>query len=211
MITSNTTVPAEAVSVIEKVSGPTKTGGRSFASIAVRVTAMVVDSRSSSSFAENLSVTFDHPDGWAVVCDGFGALSSGAVANIVLEPGHIVNVERTLGCSVLQSKGPSSGDLTTTVRTSDDVLVTSQTRSLAWNEPPEEQGLSGQVIALSGGGILVLIGVVSLVLLRNRSNDEEEVNDETAALQGPTATVEPVVEQQPTPAVATRSLSWRGV
>ena len=81
-------------------------------------------------------------------------------------------------------------------------MVTSQTRSLAWNEPPEEQGLSGQVIALSGGGILVLIGVVSLLLLRNRSNDEEEVNDETAALQGPTATVEPVVEQQPTPAVA---------
>ena len=161
-----------------------------------------LDFVSSSSFAENLSVTFDHPDGWAVVCDGFGALSSGAVANIVLEPGHIVNVERTLGCSVLQSKGPSSGDLTTTVRTSDDVMVTSQTRNLAWNEPPEEQGLSGQVIALSGGGILVLIGVVSLLLLRNRSNDEEEVNDETAVLQGPSATVEPVVEQQPTPAVA---------
>lgn len=156
---------------------------------------------SSSSFAENLSVSFDHPEGWAVVCDGFGALSSDAVANIVLEPGHIVNVERSLGCSILQSQGPSTGDLTVSVRTTDDVVVTSQTRSLAWDEPPEKEGVSGQVIALGGGGLLMLVGVASLLFLRNRSDEGEEEEVEPTAMQGPSATIVTSAEQS-TPAVS---------
>jgi uncharacterized membrane protein len=157
-----------------------------------------LDFVSSSSFAENLSVVFDHPEGWAVVCDGFGALSSGSVANIELEPGHIVTVERSLGCTILQNKGASTGDLTLTVQTSDDVVVTSTTRSLAWYAPPEDEGLNGQVIALGGGGLLMLVAVVSLLLLRNRSVEIEENEEdivETKVMQGPSATITPTAEE----------------
>ena len=154
-----------------------------------------LDFVSSSSFTENLSVTFDHPEGWAVVCDGFGALSSGSVAHIELEPGHIVPVERSLGCTILQNKGASSGDLMLTVHTADDVVVTSAVRSLAWTEPPVEEGLNGQVIALGGGGLLMLVGVVSLLMLRKRSNEDEENIIETKAIQGPSATITPAPEQ----------------
>jgi hypothetical protein len=163
-----------------------------------------LDFVSSSSFTENLSVTFDHPEGWAVVCDGFGALSSGSIANIELEPGHIVPVERSLGCTILQSKGASTGDLTLAVHTADDVVVTSATRSLAWTEPPEEEGLNGQVIALGGGGLLMLVGIASLLMLRNRSDEseEDEVNIlETKVMQGPSATITSAPE--PTAATVT--------
>ena len=153
-----------------------------------------LDFVSSSSFSENLTVSFDHPEGWAVVCDGFGALSSDAAANIVLEAGHIVKVERSLGCSILQSKGPSTGDLAVTVRTADDLLITSLNRSLAWNEPPQDEGLSGQMIALGGGGLLMLVGIASLLILRNRSGEEDDEVTKTTVMEGPSATVTTDVE-----------------
>jgi hypothetical protein len=125
-------------------------------------------------------------------------MSSGSVANIELEPGHIVTVERSLGCTILQNKGASTGDLTLTVQTSDDVVVTSTTRSLAWYAPPEDEGLNGQVIALGGGGLLMLVAVVSLLLLRNRSVEIEENEEdivETKVMQGPSATITPTAEE----------------
>jgi hypothetical protein len=169
-----------------------------------------LDFVSSSSFSENLTVSFDHPEGWAVVCDGFGALSSVAVANIVLEAGHIVKVERSLGCSILQNKGPSTGDLTVTVRTADDLMIASLNRSLAWDEPPEDEGLSGQVIALGGGGLLMLVGIASLLFLRNRSDEEDDAVTETTVMQGPSATVTPTAVQPGPPVTGPPATVSRG-
>jgi uncharacterized membrane protein len=169
-----------------------------------------LDFVSSSSFSENLTVSFDHPEGWAVVCDGFGALSSVAVANIVLEAGHIVKVERSLGCSILQNKGPSTGDLTVTVRTADDLMIASLNRSLAWDDPPEDEGLSGQVIALGGGGLLMLVGIASLLFLRNRSDEEDDAVTETTVMQGPSATVTPAAVQQGPPVTGPPATVSRG-
>lgn len=149
-----------------------------------------VDFTSSSSFEENLSFMFSHPTDWAVVCDGMGALTSDVGAYVNLEPGHIVVTERKVVCTVLQNSGPSEGELSISVTTLDGVAVANNMVSLAWNVPEEPQGLNGQVLALGGGGLLVLVAVISLVLLRRREDVEVEVHDQPAATQGPPASVE---------------------
>ena len=70
------------------------------------------------------------------------------------------------------------------VKTLDGVAVANNMVSLAWNVPEEPQGLNGQVLALGGGGLLVLVAVISLVLLRRREDVEVEVHDQPAATQG---------------------------
>ena len=171
---------------------------------------LTVQFASSSSFEENLSMSFAYPSAWAVVCDGIGALTPDSAAYVRLEAGHIVKVERSIGCTVVQNGGPSDGDMTITVITADGVAITSKETSLAWEVPAEPEGLSGQVIALSGGGLLLLIAGMTLLLLRR--NREEEDSEEAqmtqpsgppATLAGPTANVE--MAPQAGPPVSTTS------
>ncbi len=154
---------------------------------------ITLDFSSSSSFEENLSFSFSHPSEWAVVCDGLGALTTEGVAHVKLEPGHIVATERKVGCSVLQNGGPSEGDFSVTITTSDGVHVASKNTTFAWVVPEEPQGFSGQIMAFGGGGVLVLVAGITLVVVRRkREVDVGEVHEVQSAAGPPASTSEPV-------------------
>ena len=121
-----------------------------------------------------------------------------------MEAGHIVTVERNIGCTIVQNGGPSEGEIVITVITADGVAITTKETSLAWEEPAEPEGLSGQVMALSGGGLLLLIAGVTLLLLRRKQEeqDSEEVqmiqpSGPPATLAGPAANVGPAAQAGP--------------
>jgi hypothetical protein len=89
-------------------------------------------------------------------------------------------------------------------------MIASLNRSLAWDEPPEDEGLSGQVIALGGGGLLMLVGIASLLFLRNRSDEEDDAVTETTVMQGPSATVTPTAVQPGPPVTGPPATVSRG-
>ncbi|DAC18212.1 MAG TPA: hypothetical protein HA276_02370 [Candidatus Poseidoniaceae archaeon] len=145
---------------------------------------------SSSSFEENLTVTFEHPESWAVVCDGIGALQAGTSTNVILEPGHIVTVERKLGCSVLRNGGPASGDLSVLVQTAEGTTVREDVQPLSWSIPVDQDGMSGQAMAF-GGGIILLIVAIGTVLILRRPSDEDlgaEAGEASKPQEGPPIT-----------------------
>ena len=143
---------------------------------------------SSSSFEENLSMSFAYPPDWAVVCDGLGALAPESDVYVTLEAGHIVKTERTVGCTIVQNGGPSDGNLLVTVSTDDGVVIATKDASMSWDVPEEPEGFSGQVIALGGGGLLLVIAVITVLFARR--NDTGVAGEEGPKVQpsGPPAT-----------------------
>ena len=158
---------------------------------------IAVDLASKSSFSENLTITFDYPSDWAVVCDGFGALAPGAETYVELEPGHIVQVERKLACSVLRNGGDAEGTLGVVVQTDDGASVAAETQTLSWNVPVEENGMNAQMIAIGGGGLLLVSAAVALLMFRSSEN-EEVIHDGDGKTRptGPPVTVQPSPESQ---------------
>ena len=139
-----------------------------------------VEYASSSSFEENLSMTFSYPAEWAVVCDGIGALAPETAAYVSLEAGHIVTVERNIGCTVVQNGGPAMGEIAVTVVTDDGVELVTTSTTLSWDEPVEPEGFNGTVIAFGGGGLLLLVAGITVLLMR-RKQDQHLEEDESAS------------------------------
>ena len=67
-----------------------------------------------------------------------------------LEAGHIVTVERNIGCTVVQNGGPAMGEIAVTVVTDDGVELVTTSTTLSWEEPVEPEGFNGTVIAFGG-------------------------------------------------------------
>ena len=134
---------------------------------------MSVHLLSSSSFAERLTLTFDAPAAWAVVCDGFGDASDGLTVD--LDPGHIVNQERVMSCTVLQGEGPQDGHLTVGLFTDEGPSAyAEQSIFIAWAMPETEaSGVSSTVVygGLGGFAVLLMIVATSLIGRGRRSNE----------------------------------------
>ena len=114
-----------------------------------------------------------------------------------LEPGHIVQVERKLACSVLRNGGDAEGTLGVVVQTDDDATVAAETQTLSWNVPVEENGMNAQMIAIGGGGLLLVAAAVALLMFRSSEN-EEVIHDEDGKTRptGPPVTVQSSPESQ---------------
>ena len=115
-------------------------------------------------------MTFSYPPEWAVVCDGIGALGPETAAYVSLEAGHIVTVERNIGCTVVQNGGPAMGEIAVTVVTDDGVELVTTSTTLSWEEPVEPEGFNGTVIAFGGGGLLLLVAGMTVLLMRRKQD-----------------------------------------
>ena len=142
-------------------------------------------------------MTFSYPSAWALVCDGIGALAPETAAYVSLEAGHIVMVERNIGCTVVQNGGPAMGEISVTVVTDDGLELVTTSTTLTWDEPVEPEGFNGTVIAFGGGGLLLLVAGITVVLMRRKQEHHLE-EDETV----PTPTGPPVSTSGP-PATST--------
>lgn len=141
----------------------------------------VVHLSSSSSFAEDLSVMFRSPDGWSVVCDGFGDVTTGL--DVPLDAGHIVVQERILACSVVQGDGPSQGHLDVELYAAEPLPYAQANVVVAWNLPePENGGVSATVLygGASGVGVVLLIVAMNF-MARRRADPGQVVADESKA------------------------------
>ena len=144
-----------------------------------------IEYASSSSFEENLSMTFSYPADWAVVCDGMGALAPETAAYVSLEAGHIVTVERNIGCTVVQNGGPAMGEIAVTVVTDDGVELVTTSTTLSWDEPVEPEGFNGTVIAFGGGGLLLLVAGITVLLMRRKQDQHLEEDESASTSSGP--------------------------
>ncbi|MEC9205181.1 MAG: hypothetical protein VYB29_05870 [Candidatus Thermoplasmatota archaeon] len=144
-----------------------------------------VEYASSSSFEENLSMTFSYPSAWAVVCDGIGALAPETAAYVSLEAGHIVTAERNIGCTVVQNGGPAMGEISVSVVTDDGVELVTTSTTLSWDAPVEPEGFNGTVIAFGGGGILLLVVGITVLLMRRKQDQHLEVDESVPTPTGP--------------------------
>ena len=115
-------------------------------------------------------MTFSYPPEWAVVCDGIGALGPETAAYVSLEAGHIVTVERNIGCTVVQNGGPAMGEIAVTVVTDDGVELVTTSTTLSWEEPVEPEGFNGTAIAFGGGGLLLLVAGITVLLMRRKQD-----------------------------------------
>lgn len=151
---------------------------------------------SSSSFIEDLNVSFDHPEGWSVVCDGYGLVEQGL--NFSMNPGHIVTQERRVVCTVLRGEGPLDGVVRVMLVAADGTALEEEEHAFAWQAPAADaSGLSSTVVAGGGIGLLVLVAVTALLLRRRSKEDQLEVDvpvkhSQPEALPGPVATSQEV-------------------
>lgn len=146
---------------------------------------LTVEYASSSSFEENLSMTFTFPSAWAVVCDGIGALAPESPAYVSLQAGHIVTAERNIGCTVVQNGGPAMGEMGVTVVTNDGVELVTTSTTLSWDVPVEPEGFSGTVIAFGGGGLLLLVAGITVLMMRRNQDQHLEEDEPRPAPSGP--------------------------
>ena len=91
-------------------------------------------------------------------------------AYVSLEAGHIVTVERNIGCTVVQNGGPAMGEIAVTVVTDDGVELVTTSTTLSWEEPVEPEGFNGTVIAFGGGGLLLLVAGITVLLMRRKQD-----------------------------------------
>ena len=155
---------------------------------------MSVHVQSWSSFAERLTLTFDAPDSWTVVCDGFGDASDGLTVD--LDPGHIVLQERLMPCTVLQGDGPREGQVTVELHPDEGPSsYAEQSIDVSWAMPEEEaSGLSSTALYGGLGGMVVLLAIISMSLIvRGRRSDESSTlpvaHDDPHTKHHPTAEV----------------------
>ena len=148
-------------------------------------------------------MTFSYPPEWAVVCDGIGALGPETAAYVSLEAGHIVTVERNIGCTVVQNGGPAMGEIAVTVVTDDGVELVTTPTTLSWEEPVEPEGFNGTVIAFGGGGLLLLAAGITVLLMRRKHDQHlgEDGSEPTpsgppVSASGPPATVAQTVHAE---------------
>ena len=139
-------------------------------------------------------MSFDHPEGWSVVCDGYGLVGQGL--NFSMNPGHIVTQERRVVCTVLRGEGPLDGVVRVMLVAADGTTLEEEEHAFAWQAPAADaSGLSSTVVAGGGIGLLVLVAVTALLLRRRSKEDQLEVDvpvkhSQPEALPGPVATIQ---------------------
>jgi len=126
------------------------------------------------------------------VCDGFGDASDGLTVD--LDPGHIVNQERVMSCTVLQGEGPQDGYLTVGLFTDEGPSAyAEESIFVAWAMPEKEaSGFSSTAVygGLGGFAVLLVIVATSLIGHGRRSNEGKAlpvVNDDHHSNQQATA------------------------
>ena len=144
-----------------------------------------VNLTSMSTMNENVVISMAGEEGWQVTCNKILVNQSGV--ELTLLPGHINPQSSNQRCEILRLDGPQQGELSVSVSTADEFIVSTHKLDLTFESAPEAESMSATTMVAGGAGLLVIMGLTLLFMRRRGSEltEMEEVLQHAMAPAGP--------------------------
>jgi uncharacterized membrane protein len=147
-----------------------------------------IDLISTSTIAENLTISGQVPSGWGIICDGIALHLE--LTELQMAAGHLSEQEYNLQCQVIRESGALSGQMELRITSDDGEIDQTISHTVSWKVAIDDEVSSSldQTEMLGIGGIVILM-IISLlvILLRRHDNDEEEIGTIAKPESGPPA------------------------
>ena len=155
-----------------------------------------------STLDEQYVAKFTTPDDWRLICDSTVVGDDG----LTLEERIINSIERksSILCEVINEGDVYEGDISVSLYHADNVLIDTNSKSFVFSRPVEDD--SSFATPLVSGAIISALAisiVISLLVLKNRRDDDIDDNVTSKPISGPPISGPPItsltvkVEQPP--------------
>jgi uncharacterized membrane protein len=146
-----------------------------------------IDLISTSTIAENLTVSGVTPSGWGLICDGIALHLEDT--EVLLPPGHLSEQEYNFQCLLIRESGAFLGEMKIRVVSDDGEIDHLISHVISWDVPIGEEVSSSltQESVVGIGGIIIILIISLLVIVLRRDSNEHEEEDFTKPESGPPA------------------------
>ena len=133
-----------------------------------------LDVVSTSTIAENLTVSGQIPAGWGIICDGVALHLE--QTDIKMSAGHLSDEKYNLQCQIIRESGAIYGDMEIRMVSEDGDIDQSFSQTISWKiAVADEASSSLETTSLIGigGVVIIIITLLSVILLRRPGDDED--------------------------------------
>ena len=145
-----------------------------------------LDVVSTSTIAENLTVSGQIPSGWGIICDGVALHLQ--QTDIQMPAGHLSDQEYNLQCQMIRESGAIYGDLEIRIISDDGEIDHTFSQTVSWKIAVNDEvssALETTSLIGIGGVVIIIITLLSVILLRRTDDGEDDEDSIVKPVSGP--------------------------